>query len=49
MKEGIRVLEFMRDYDKLRSGRILKTVFSRALDLAKLELQASEVAVLMEA
>lgn len=48
VKERIRILEFMRDYDKLRSGRILKTCFARALDLCQLGLTKKEVAVLTE-
>jgi len=32
-KERIRVYEWMKDYDKLRSGAILKNSFRRALDL----------------
>ena len=44
----IRVQEFIRDYDKLRTGRMLKTTFRRALDLAHLELQASEVDILQQ-
>ncbi|XP_013383058.1 uncharacterized protein LOC106153608 [Lingula anatina] len=46
VRERIRVLEFMRDYDKLRTGRMLKTSFRRALDLCKFELKESEVAIL---
>lgn len=45
-RERIRVLEFMRDYDKLRSGRMLKTSFRRALDLCRFELRESEVSIL---
>ncbi|KAK3583614.1 hypothetical protein CHS0354_039437 [Potamilus streckersoni] len=45
-RERIRVLEFMRDYDKLRSGRMLKTSFRRALDLCRFELKESEVCLL---
>ncbi|XP_071953709.1 uncharacterized protein [Antedon mediterranea] len=45
-KQRIRVLEFMRDYDKLRTGRMLKTLFQRALDLANLGLLPTEVDVL---
>ena len=45
-KERVRVLEFLRDYDKLRSGRILKTSFRRALDLCRFELKESEVCIL---
>ncbi|XP_052771578.1 uncharacterized protein LOC128211160 [Mya arenaria] len=45
-RERMRVLEFMRDYDKLRSGRMLKTSFRRALDLCRFELRESEVSIL---
>jgi Ca2+-binding EF-hand superfamily protein len=45
-KERIRIYEFMKDYDKLRSGRMLKTSFRRALNLARLDLYESEVAML---
>ncbi|KAL5019414.1 hypothetical protein ScPMuIL_005136 [Solemya velum] len=45
-KERIRVLEFMRDYDKLRHGRMLKMSFRRALDLCRFELRESEIAFL---
>lgn len=40
------MLEFLRDYDKLRSGYILCTVFRRALDLCGFGLTSSEVHVL---
>jgi Ca2+-binding EF-hand superfamily protein len=46
MKERVRVLEFMRDYDKLRSGRIPATSFRRALDLCGLGLGQEEVTAL---
>ena len=46
MKERVRVLEFMRDYDKLRSGRIPATSFRRALDLCGFGLAPEEVAAL---
>ena len=36
----------MADYDALRSGRILKTRFRRALDLCRFELSESELALL---
>ena len=47
MKEAVRVYEFMRDYDKLRTGRMLKTSFPRAIDLCMLELTPGEVHTLM--
>ena len=45
-KERMRVHEWMRDYDKLRSGRMLKGHFRRALDMCKFELNESELAIL---
>jgi len=48
MKEAVRVYEFMKDYDKLRTGRMLKTSFPRALDLCALGLTPSEINTVME-
>ena len=45
-KERIRIHEWMRDYDKLRSGRMKKSNFRRALDICKFELAESELAIL---
>ncbi|KAK7507459.1 hypothetical protein BaRGS_00001394 [Batillaria attramentaria] len=45
-KERIRVEDFMKDYDKLRSGRMLKTSFRRAVTLARLDLYESELAMI---
>lgn len=45
-KERMRILEWMKDYDKLRSARMLKVNFRRALDLCKFELRESELAIL---
>lgn len=45
-KQRVRVHEFMKDYDKLHSGRMLKTSFRRALNLARLDLLESEIAML---
>lgn len=45
-KERIRVEEFMKDYDKLRTGRMLKISFRRAVTLARLDLYESEMAIL---
>jgi len=47
VKERIRVLEFMKDHDKLRTGRLLKSLFPRTLDLCNLGLTKREVEVLM--
>ncbi|XP_011673543.2 uncharacterized protein LOC594672 [Strongylocentrotus purpuratus] len=49
IKERMRVHEFMRNYDKLRTGRMLKENFRRALDNAGLGLQPSEVEILINA
>ena len=48
MKERMRLNEFFKDYDKLRTGRILKTLFPRAMDLSSLKLTKVEVEQLME-
>lgn len=48
-KERMRIYEFMRDYDKLRTGRVLVTNFERSLDLAGLELKESEIKILADA
>ncbi len=40
------MLEFMRDYDKLRSGRMPLTSFRRALDLCGFGLSQNEVSAL---
>lgn len=48
MKERMRLSEFFKDYDKLRTGRILKTVFPRAMDLSSLKLTKVEVQQLMD-
>ncbi len=37
-KRRVRVLEFIKDFDKLRSGRVLKTLFRRALDMCGFDL-----------
>ncbi|XP_002741846.1 uncharacterized protein LOC100373451 [Saccoglossus kowalevskii] len=49
MKKRIRILEFLRDYDKLRTGRMKKETFRRALDPANLGLKGSEVSILENA
>jgi hypothetical protein len=45
-KERVRIHEWTHDYDKRRTGRMLKTQFRRALDLCKLGLQESELSIL---
>lgn len=46
MKRRVRLLEFFKDYDKLKSGRISKTNFKRALDLSGLGLNVDEIDLL---
>ena len=48
MKKRIRVLEFFKDYDKLKSGRITRVNFTRALDLCHFELTTKEVNLLAD-
>ncbi|EDO33216.1 predicted protein [Nematostella vectensis] len=48
MKERIRVLEFMRDYDKLRTGRMLRANFIRAMDMCCLDLTKREIEIIMD-
>ena len=48
VKKSMRVYEFMKDYDKLKTGRMLKTCFPRALDLCCLGLTESEALTLIE-
>lgn len=48
VKEAVRVYEFMKDYDKLRTGRMLRTNFPRALDLCNLGLNEAEILTVME-
>jgi len=48
VKKSMRVYEFMRDYDKLKTGRMLKTCFPRALDLCCLGLTENEVQTLIQ-
>ena len=47
VKERMRVEEFMKDYDKLRTGRLLKSIFPRAINLCNLGLTKAEVEELM--
>jgi hypothetical protein len=49
MKERIRVLEFMKDYDKLRTGRMTRVNFARAMDVSSLGLTKMEVEKIMDA
>ena len=48
-KQRMRLYEFMKDYDKLRTGRVSHINFARALDLAHLDLKESEVQMLTAA
>jgi len=48
VKNSIRCYEFMKDYDKLKTGRMLKTCFPRTLDLCCLGLTENEVSLLID-
>ena len=48
-KQRMRLYEFLKDFDKLRSGRVSYVNFARALDLAHLDLKESEVKMLTQA
>ncbi|CAI9726336.1 Hypothetical predicted protein [Octopus vulgaris] len=45
-KERFRLIDYMKDYDKLNSGRIIKSNFQRALGLSPLNLSGSEITLL---
>jgi len=45
-RNRLRLHEFLRDHDKLRTGRMHRTTFRRALDQATLALNESELSVL---
>ena len=45
-KKRARIHEFMKDYDKLRTGRVSKVNFARGLDLCGFELDPQEVGLL---
>lgn len=45
-KERFRLIDYMKDYDKLNSGRIIKSNFQRALGLSPLNLNGSEITLL---
>lgn len=45
-KERFRVEDFMKDYDKLHSARMIKTSFRRAVNLARLDLLESELQII---
>lgn len=47
-KERFRLIDFIKDYDKLNSGRVSRNQFYRALGLSPLELTGAEVAVLSD-
>lgn len=47
-RQRMRVYEFMKDYDKLHTGRMLENNFKRSLDLAGLGLKESETKILCE-
>ena len=46
-KRRVSIYEWLRDHDKLNSGRLLKETFKRAIDLCKLDLQPSEIELII--
>eukprot|EP01064_Diplonema_japonicum_P027528 TRINITY_DN3996_c0_g1_i1.p1 TRINITY_DN3996_c0_g1~~TRINITY_DN3996_c0_g1_i1.p1 ORF type:complete len:922 (+),score=250.59 TRINITY_DN3996_c0_g1_i1:75-2840(+) len=49
LTQRIRIKEFLRDYDKLKSGLILKEQFAAGLNMAKIELDEKELQCLVGA
>ena len=47
-RQRMRVYEFMKDYDKLHTGRMLESNFKRSLDLAGLGLKESEIQIVCD-
>lgn len=46
-RRRISIYEWLRDHDKLNSGRLLKETFRRAIDLCQLELEPSEIELII--
>lgn len=46
-RRRISIYEWLRDHDKLNSGRLLKETFRRAIDLCNLELEPSEIELII--
>lgn len=46
-KRRVSIYEWLRDHDKLNSGRLLKETFKRAIDLCSLDLQPSEIELIV--
>lgn len=46
-KRRVSIYEWFRDHDKLNSGRLLKETFKRAIDLCKLEIEPSEIELII--
>lgn len=42
-RRRISIYEWLRDHDKLNSGRLLKDTFTRAIDLCNLDVEHSEI------
>ncbi|XP_065652485.1 uncharacterized protein LOC100202524 isoform X2 [Hydra vulgaris] len=47
-RESIRIHEFMKDFDKLRTGKMLKINFPRALNISSLRLTAYDIDTVMD-
>ena len=46
LKKRVRIYEWLRDHDKLNSGRLPKETFRRAIDLCNFEVKEAEHALL---
>ena len=46
-RRRISIYEWLRDHDKLNSGRLLKDTFKRAINLCNLDLESSEIDIIM--
>jgi Ca2+-binding EF-hand superfamily protein len=46
-KKRVSIYEWLRDHDKLNSGKLLKDTFKRAIDLCNLDLETSEIEMII--
>jgi hypothetical protein len=46
-RRRISIYEWLRDHDKLNSGRLLKETFKRAINLCNLEIEPSEIELIV--
>lgn len=46
-KNRVSIYEWLRDHDKLNSGKLLKDTFKRAINLCNLDLEKSEIEMII--